>query len=369
MKITNVELFWAEIPLIPLADGGISPYCRNQRVEGRKTAASYLFKVKTDEGLVGWGELNYDLPKQIVKSFLKESIIPKIKGMNPFYLNQIIGTFREGERPQLNSRGLQAGIEVACWDIMGKSVGKPIYELLGGKVRDFVNIAYCMGSLDFQKTEEKVKQIKSEGYKTIKTKGGEGLYFDTKRAEVMRTAGGDELEIRVDVNGGYDVSHALRYLKQVENFDLQYIEQPIMTNNLEGLKVLRQRTKTPIAINEDCYIPNNLFQAIKHDCIDIAVVDYEQLGGLSGLVRVNSIAQEARLPLVHHCSFDMGIKLAAILHATCALLNFTYAIDSTYFAHASDIIKCPIKVTDGKYYPPEGPGLGIEVDESKLLKI
>ncbi len=366
MKIRDIKIGIAQVPVVPLTKGGISPYRGSQDKVGTTKAQSLIFKVITDEGITGWGEMNPIISPKVTHVLLEEYIKPKVIGKNPFDIKKIMEEFAPVYSPQINTKSFLTGVETACWDIMGKACGKPVYQLLGGKLRDRIEIGYALGILGLDETREKVVQIKEEGFNTLKTKGGINLAFDIKRAEVIREAGGTEFEFRVDMNQGYDTPKALRYLKAVEDCDLQYIEQPIGINMYDDMKLLRERTSTPIGINEDCCIPNNFLQAVKMGCIDIAIVDFEPLGGICELMRIENIAQEAGIPLVHHCGWDMGVKLAAILHATCTMQSFTYSMDSTYQAHGDDVLKDRIKIENGCYIIPEGPGLGIEVDEEKL---
>ncbi len=366
MKIIGIEMTPVEIPVIPLSEGGIAPYRGSQDKVGTTKATSLIFKVTTDEGIAGWGEMNPIISVKLTKALLDDYIAPLVIGQNPFDLKKIMRSFSPVYNPQINTKSFLTGIEMACWDIMGKAVNKPVYELLGGKVRERIDIAYALGMLDIGETKEKIAQVKAEGFRTLKTKGGKDVVWDVKRTIAMREAAGDDFEIRVDMNQGYDTPMAMRYLRGVEDCDLQYIEQPIKVNKFDDLKSLRDRTRTPIGINEDCYIPGNLLEAIRRAAIDIAIVDFEPLGGITELIRLESIAQEADLPLAHHCGWDMGVKLAAILHATSTMPAFSYAMDSTYQAHGDDVLTEKIRIDSGSYLVPEGPGLGVEVDEQKL---
>lgn len=366
MKIQAIEMTPVQIPVIPLSEGGIAPYRGSQDKVGTTRATSLIFKVTTDDGVVGWGEMNPIISINLTKALLEDYIKPLVLGKNPFALKTVMQEFSPVYNPQINTKSFLTGIEMACWDIMGKTVNKPVYELLGGKIRDRIDIAYALGMLDIEETKEKIVQVKAEGYRTLKTKGGRDVVWDVKRAMAMREAAGDDFAIRVDMNQGYDTPSALRYLRGVEECDLEYIEQPIKVNKFDDLKSLRCRTRTPIGINEDCYIPGNLLEAIKREAIDIAIVDFEPLGGISELIRLENIAQEADLPLAHHCGWDMGIKLAAILHATSTMPAFSYPMDSTYQAHGDDVLAERIAIENGSYVIPEGPGLGVVVDEEKL---
>lgn len=366
MKIQHIEMFPVVVPVIPLEKGGIAPYRGSQDKIGTTKATSLIFKVTTDEGIIGWGEMNAIISTKLTFALLEEYIKPLVIGKSPFEIRKIMGEFSPVYNPQINTKSFLTGIEMACWDIMGKATDQPVYDLLGGKVRERIDIAYALGILDIEETKEKISQIKEEGYRTLKTKGGKDVNADIKRAKAMREAGGEDFEFRVDMNQGYDTLQALKYLRGVDEYNLQFIEQPIKVNKFDDLKSLRERTGVPIGINEDCYIPNNLMQAIKRGCIDVAIVDFEPLGGISELVRLHHLAEEADLPLAHHCGWDMGVKTAAILHATSTMPNFSYPMDSTYPAHGDDVLIEGIKIDNGSYVIPNGPGLGVEVDEEKL---
>lgn len=370
MKIKSIKTFAVAIPVIPIAEGGIAPYRGSQDKVGTTQASSILFKVETDNGIVGWGEMNPIISNKITKTLVEEYISPKLIGRNPFEIKAIMAQFAPVYDPQVNTKSFLPGIQMALWDIMGKALNVPVYDLLGGRVREKIEIAYALGILDIQATQKKIHQIMDAGYQCLKTKGGKEVVFDVARAKAMREAAGPNFEIRVDMNQGYDTIQALRYLREVEDCDLQYVEQPIKVNRLEDMKNLRIRTRTPLAINEDCYIPNNFFRAVKTDAIDAGVIDFEPIGGITELQKIESVAVEAGIPLAHHCGWDMGIKLAAILHVTCTMQAFTYPMDSTYMAHGDDILVKRIEIEDGAYLiPSEGPGFGIVVDEEKIEKL
>jgi L-alanine-DL-glutamate epimerase-like enolase superfamily enzyme len=359
---------FVKIPVLQVSRGGIAPYRGHDLPEGQglENAISCIFKVITDEGLIGWGEtnplINYQVQRAIFESFIK----PMIVGISPLGINSVISRVFHTFEPPIDARGILAGIDVACWDIMGKVLNRPISSLIGGMVRDRVDIAYCLGLENSCITKEKTLEIKDRGYKTLKTTGGVDILWDIKRAELIRDCTGDDFHIRIDMNEAYDTSQALHYMTAVEHLHLEYVEQPIRVNQFSALAMLKTRTRTPIAINEDCYIPHNLFDYIQADAIDVAVVDLDPSGGITGLIKMADFSEEASLPLVHHCGFDMGIKLAAILQVASARIAFSRAIDSTYMAHADDILTDKIKIVEGSYIIPSGPGLGVEVDEDKI---
>lgn len=374
MKVTDIKMYTVQIPLLSLEEGGLAPYRGSGDVQagtvgGTSHALSNLFRVDTDEGITGWGEMNPAVSLDINKRFLEEFIRPNLIGMDPFHIRELHRRLAASYNPQIDVTTFLTGVDIACYDIMGKATGRPVCDLLGGAVRDRVKIAYCLGMLSHHDTREVVKRIVADGFGCIKTKGGIDVEDDICRTRIIREAGGNALELRMDVNCGYDPISALHYLTQVEDCNLQYIEQPLPMARYDDMAMLRSRTRVPLAINEDCYFVENVKMMIRHNAIDALVVDLEQLGGITKLTDLGMYVEHYGIRAAHHCGFDMGIKTAAILHSTCARPSFTYAMDSTYQAHADDILKRRVQIEDGHYLLPcDGPGLGVEVDLEKVEK-
>lgn len=371
MRIRDVKMTTVEIPLLSIKDGGIAPYVGSRDYQagtaaGTTYALSNIFKVETDEGINGWGEMNPVISLDVNRRFLEEFIKPFLIGQDPFQIRQVLERFSGVYHPQIYGKTFLTGVEMACWDIKGKAAGRSVCDLLGGKVRDRAKIAYCLGMLGMEETRDKLLQIKESGFLCVKAKGGNDVNADIHRTRLLRETAGEDFELRMDVNQSYDVITAVKYLNGVEDCGLQYIEQPLPINRFSEMNMLRNKVRVPLAINEDCYMPGNFMEFVRRDAIDAAVVDMEQLGGIGEMVKLGTVAEQAGIPMAHHCGFDMGIKTAAILQAGCACPSFSYAMDSTYHSHADDILANRIRMEKGCYILPEGHGLGIEVDEDKL---
>lgn len=367
MKIIDVEFFPVKAKVRPIEEGGIAPY-RGSRDGGAGTSVvtSALYKVRTDEGIDGWGEMNMILSLCLTRAIFHDVLRPALIGSDPFDRNRIMGRIESLYNPDINMLHFASGVEMALWDIMGKATGRPVYQLLGGAARLEAPIAYAMGMMDDVQTAQKLEQIRREGYRAVKTKGGCDVAWDIRRAHRMRELAGEEMAIRVDMNQSYSLTQAAAYLSAVKDCRLEYVEQPLCVNALEDYRALRLRAQVPIAINEDCYLPGGLFRALRMGAVDAAVVDMESLGGIWETVKLAHIAQAANVPLAHHCAWDMGIKTAAIIHAVCALPAFSLPMDSTYPSHAQDPLRTSLAIRNGAYQLPRGPGLGIDVDEEKV---
>lgn len=144
------------------------------------------------------------------------------------------------------------------------------------------------------------------------------------------------------------------------------MEQPIRVDAHASLTRLRQRTAQPIGPNEDTYIARNLREMIERGALDVAVLDLTPAGGISAVRQLAGIAEDAGVPAAHHCAFDLGIRTAAIVHTVSSVPGFTIPPDTVYYAWEDDILVEELTIEDGSIRVPNGPGLGIEVDETKL---
>ncbi|WP_306060044.1 mandelate racemase/muconate lactonizing enzyme family protein [Natronococcus wangiae] len=379
MKITDVSAFTVDVPLLPLEEElGIGPYVTNHgQVDSMERV---LVRVDTDDGLSGWGEMRVFLSPAATESVIEDGIAPLVEGQSPFEIERL--------RRQLfieytNVELFFAAIETACWDLVGKATGKPIYELLGGwtapdpteaRYRNAddadlvgdqtVEVAFCLGILPPEESRVKAREALEAGFSVLKTKAGRDWREDIARIKAMHDEVDGQLEFRLDPNQGWTLDQAVRVGAALEDAGiyLQYMEQPIRTNAHRSLATLRRRLRQPIAPNEDTYIPNNLRSLIEADAMDVGVLDLTPAGGIAGLRQQAAIVEDAGIPFTHHCAFDLGIRTAAILQAVTGIPGFTLPPDSTYYAWEDDIIETPFELDEGALTVPAEPGLGISID-------
>ncbi|MCD2204063.1 mandelate racemase/muconate lactonizing enzyme family protein [Halobacterium sp. KA-6] len=379
MEIIDVTATTVDVPLVDLEERlGIGPYVTNHgQVNSMERV---LVRVDTDEGMSGWGEMRTFLSPAATESILEDGIAPLIKGQSPFETERLR---RQVFIEYTNVELFFAAVETACWDIVGKALGKPVFELLGGASapqqttamnadaanaksetdRD-IEFAFCLGILPPAESRTKAREALDSGFSVLKTKAGRDWQQDIARIEAMHDEVNGELEFRLDPNQGWSLDQAVRIGAALEDSGiyLQYMEQPIRVNSHDSLSTLRQRLRQPIAPNEDTYIPNNIRSLIETGSMDVAVLDLTPAGGIGGLRQQAAIVEDAGIPYTHHCAFDLGIRTAAILHAVHGLPGFSLPPDTTYYAWEDDIIEEPFQVTDGCMTVPDDPGLGIDID-------
>lgn len=383
MQIRNVTATTVDVPLVGLDETlGIGPYVTNHgQVDSMERV---LVHVETDEGISGWGEMRTFLSPAATESIIEDGIAPLIEGQSPFETERLR---RQVFIEYTNIELFFSAVETACWDIVGKALNKPVFELLGGATAPYqttamnadagvresatardVEFAFCLGILSPSESRAKAREAVDAGFSVLKTKAGRDWQQDIARIKAMNDEVNGELEFRLDPNQGWSLDQAVRVGAALEDAGiyLQYMEQPIRVNAHDSLAALRQRLRQPIAPNEDTYIPNNLRSLIEAGAMDVAVLDLTPAGGISGLRQQAAIVEDAGIPYTHHCAFDLGIRTAAILHAVHGLPGFSLPPDTTYYAWEDDIIADPFSVTDGSMTVPDAPGLGIDIDQDTI---
>jgi len=379
MEITDVSAVTVEVPLTDLEEHlGISPYTTNH-VE-LTSMERVLVRVDTDEGTSGWGEMRVFLSPEATESIIEDGIGPMICGQSPFETERLR---RQVFVEYTNVEMFFAAVETACWDIVGKTLERPVYELLGGwtapaqgsrRHRENIRsnrteptdipIAFCLGILPPEESRAKAREALEAGFTVLKTKAGRDWRQDVERIKAMHDEADGRLEFRLDPNQGWTPDESVRVgtMLEDENIYLEYMEQPIRVDSHGSLARLRQRLRQPIAPNEDTYISRNIQSLVDTGALDVGVIDLTPAGGISGLRQQAAVLEQAGFPFTHHCAFDLGVRTAAILHAVTGIPGFSLPPDSTYYGWEADVIEDPFEVSNGRISPPTGPGLGITVD-------
>ncbi|WP_255171121.1 mandelate racemase/muconate lactonizing enzyme family protein [Natrononativus amylolyticus] len=378
MEISSVTAHAVNIDVTDREDGGIAPYVTNHGAVEDVTRV--VVKVETDEGITGWGEMRVFLTPAATISVIEEGVAPIVTGHSPFEVESLRRLFFI---EYSNIDMFFAAVETACWDIVGKALGEPIYKLLGGwtarsqtdmrrdatgNASQRVEVAYCLGILSPEESRVHAAKALEEGYSVLKTKAGRDWKQDVQRIIAMDEEVDGDLEFRLDPNQGWRVDEAVRVGATLADAGvyLQYLEQPIRVDTHESLAALRHRQPQPIGPNEDMYIAHNLRSLIQKGGIDVAVVDLTPAGGITGVRQQAAIAEDAGIPVTHHCAFDLGIRTAAIMHAVHGIPGFNLPPDSVYYAWEDDVLEERLDISGGAITVPDGPGLGIQVDERKI---
>jgi L-alanine-DL-glutamate epimerase-like enolase superfamily enzyme len=355
MKIRQLHAFAVAIPQKP----PIAPYQSRYRAGSVKEAV--LVRLETDAGQVGWGETPVDWINRSFEGTPEELMRREAVGRDPFDLEawhaeNTLGPF------------LSSAVEMAMWDLIGHAVNQPLYKLLGGAVRKRIELAACMGIRPYDEAKAIAKQYVDQGFTTLKTKAGRRAVEDLEMVRGVRDGVGDRLKLRIDPNMGYAPEVAFSLARDLEKYNLEYFEQPMAAGLIADHARLRRYSTTPIALNEAVTTPEIVLQILQLHAADVILPDTYQCGGILPLKKIAALAEAAGVPCVFHCAHDLGLKTAAMLHVVASGPGFTLANDCTYYGLEADIISSPHRIEAGYMNVPEGPGLGVMVDEKMLSK-
>jgi len=331
--------------------------------------------IKTDDGTTGIGECFRRQPK-VTKTVVEELLAPAIIGKSPI---QTEARFRDmasaGNASEIGGAiwiGI-AGLDIAMWDLKGKALGMPIYELLGGKVRDKMPVYASSMKRDMTPLEEAKRALHfvEEGYKSYKLHSAVPGKIDhpsdqtIETVSEVRNAVGDEVNILVDVNGAYSTHHAIEIGKQLEHLGVFHFEEPRPHHDLYGLSRVADALTIPIASGEQIYSPHQYFDLMKIGEVDIIQPDIVKTPGFTTMIKIANLAEGFGVPITCH-NTQPTISTVAHAHFVAATPGIPY--DQEYnIEHVSirddyPILTEPLQIKNGMMEIPDGPGLGIELD-------
>jgi glucarate dehydratase len=268
------------------------------------------------------------------------------------------------------------GIEMACWDIIGKATGQPVANLLGGIERTEIPVSGYVFARETTPDNEQgadeiiefTDQLVNEyGFSVIKYKSdGTSDERDIAVIRGLRERYGEEMKLRIDPNAAWSYAQALSLSKRLEPFNLEYLEDPVP--DIEGMSRLRRETRIPFATNMCVVNFVQLPLGVRTGAVDIILGDPHHWGGLWNSKKLAAVCETFQIGMSMHSGGDVGISTAATLQFTACTPTVCHAIDSHYHHYVGDIITKPFKYENGCFRLPEGPGLGVEIDRDALAK-
>jgi len=367
MKITDIEAIPIKVPL--------KPFLTTKTAHGEHVDSPYVIvRVNTDTDLCGLGEATL-APRwsgetsESCLAAINQLIAPALVGEDPLNINVAV---QKMDRVIKLNPFTKAAVEMALWDLSGKAVGRPVYELLGGKVRDTIPIKTVIGAFSPEKTVELTQYFLDQGFTSLKVKVGLDLKSDLERLDIVRQTIGPHVSMGIDANCGWDFSTACAALSQIEKFDLAFCEQPIQIGQHDAWKELRRFTSIPLMADESVFSVADAWEICRQRSADILSIYPGKNGGLSHTVAICHLAEAANLVCSIGSNLELGIGSAAMLHVATAMK----VIDCERFPadclgplfHEADMIQQPLSMGPVVAEVPTGPGLGVELDEDQLAR-
>lgn len=339
-----------------------------------------LTRVTTDTGAVGWGEA----PTTLMTHPVRESVREVARFYEGVELHAHRTALRRFEQYSFyRSRSMEAvsalsSVDIACYDLLGKELGVPVHDLLGGRIREVVP-AYANGwysdCVTPQKFAEKASAMCRAGYRALKfdpfgtefrTLSTPGLDAATARVGAVRKAVGPEVELLIEFHGRFLPEAALRAGRALEPFRPMFLEEPVLPELTDALKELRRRLATPIALGERLLTPADFLSFLRRGLVDILQPDITNSGGFSYGREIGGIAAAFGAPVAYHNAFG-PIQTAATLQMDAVLPTFLVqeSFEASWPAWKRSIVS-GYSLEGGSFRVPDGPGLGVQVDEKAI---
>jgi L-alanine-DL-glutamate epimerase-like enolase superfamily enzyme len=378
MKITKIECIPVSMPFAkPMKMGG-----------GTAVGAdSVVVKIHTDEGITGICETGDTSPWYMGES--QDSIMHNINkvygpqvllGEDPFNIERIVAGMDRAAK--LNNQS-KAVIDYALHDIMGKALGVPVYKLLGGLSNPRIPLAFVMSSGTPDEVMAEGRALVKAGFRGMKLKvGAKSIGEDLEMLGALRQAVGKDVKIMTDTNGGWHYLQAFQFLKEAVKYDLFLAEQPVPYWDIDGMARLRRKVDVPVFADEAAAEPSDLLKLLQRDAADGFFLKVPKAGGIHKSQKWVAIARAAGLIVMCGCMIDSGLGAAANAHFLAATewlgkieqeaigpLNL-YNIHDTVSHPLPDDLAVKVPRYEGGYlYPPDGPGLGVELNEAAVKKL
>ncbi len=337
----------------------------------RRGVTQCLIEIETDEGITGLGESICRPNAKVIEAAI-HSMQPFLLDADPRNIEAIVNNIRYiGGWNFFERVGNVAlgGIETALWDIVGKACNKPLYELLGGMVRDRMPVMFYLFRFPIPEMVARAKQAVADGYTTIYFKVGHDIHEDAEAVAAVREAVGKKTQVRIDANEAWTPGTALRFIKQIEQYDIEWVEQPTPMKEVEALAHLRKAVQTPIGANQTTWTLHDVQQVLRNDAADVVVMDFYQTGGILTYKKAIALCEASGIPVNHHCWGEFGVGTAAGAHVVASSPPFLYANQTYANIRADDIIEGGVPpVKDGCIDVPKGPGLGVSLDPDRVAR-
>lgn len=362
MQITAAEAIPIKIPLKQPFNIAVGTITHTNHV---------LVRMTDDEGRTGWGEAItfhpvYGYDQKSLYHVLTDHLIPAVIGLDP---RNLASLHRIMDMAIPYNPMAKTAIDLAAHDLAAQSASAPIHALIGGKRVDRVPL---IGVVDIVPPEEAAASAEAqvaEGYKTIKIKIGLDENSDIKRVEAVKKRVGEAVRIRVDGNAGYDRAAAVRVLSRMDDFQMEWIEQPLPAWDLKGMAMLAERLDTPLAVDESVYSPYDAQHCIDMGAADVVNIKIAKCGGIYRSQKIAAVCEAAGVPCFLGGCIETTPGTAAAAHfysATSNIVSAAEILGSPFYV--DDVVEEGFQVEEGTLRIPDTPGLGVVVDEARVAK-
>lgn len=361
MRIKEIEVYAIQLPLLEPFVISYATY---------HSMPSIIVKITTDQGIVGFGE---GVPDEHVTGenwestyhVLKSTIAPRLMGVNPMNIESIHELMDEMIYGVPTAK---AAIDIACYDIIGKSLNVPVYHLLGGRYHEHFPLTRVLSIDTPENMADEAEKRLSEGYKSFKIKVGTDLYEDVKRIKAVRARVGEDISIRIDVNQGWKTSSAtLKALRLLEDVSIDWVEQPVVADDIDGMAEVKSKTTIPLMIDEGLHGTKEMREIIAKRAADKINIKLMKCGGIYPAIKLAHIAEMAAIECQIGSMVESSVASAAGFHVAFSKKIIKSVELTGPLKFAKDIGNLQYDVP--KISLSDKPGLGVDIQEEVLSEL
>jgi L-alanine-DL-glutamate epimerase-like enolase superfamily enzyme len=344
----------------------------NQQLLARRGQFAVLVRLVTENGVSGVGEA-YGLPApKVPATVITELLAPHVLGTDPLACTatwQRLTDMYEslGVRGGFFSEAL-SGIDMALWDLRGRILGVPVYRLLGGPVRTAVP-CYASPVPLASRPEDSAEHARgyvSRGFRAVKVKVGRGVVVDVAHIRAVRDAVGEAVDVLVDANCGYRLDEATALAQRLPELGVRWLEEPVALDDSDGLAELRRRSGLTIVSGENLFTTAEMNDLLRRSAVDVLMPNLARCGGITGALRIAAVAGASGVDIAPH-GVGSAVSIAATLQFMAALPNLrTYEFNQLPNPLRDDLLTHPLRLKDAHLPVPDGPGLGIELNQDMV---
>jgi len=361
MRIIDIKVWTVNVPYT-------TPF--QSSFDRRTGTTRTVIRLDTDAGLSGWGETFRGSPTTALIERYRDLIV----GWNPYHLEKL--RTRLHMTPFFHGYigyAAIAGIEMACFDLIGKETGKPLTDLIGGALREQVEVSGVVtpglvSSGSAPLTPEVLAEAAAEfrqryGFGALKLKGSSDARRDFAFTKAIRDRLPD-IRLRLDPNAAWPVEDSIWAARHLLPLDLEYLEDPCL--GMDGMARVRQSVPIPLCTNMCVVRLEEFAPAMRLGAVDVIHGDVHKWGGIGPVKRLAALCDAFGIGMNLHSGGELGISTACHLQLAAATPEIRYAIDTVHYLMADDIVDQPLRIENGAMAVPSQPGLGVNVDLDKL---
>lgn len=365
MRITQVHVVSTKIPVIRAHEMNIGTTRHQELV---------VVRVFTDEGIVGIGEAPHMVGHSqagetpwTVRVVLRDKLIPAILAKDPM---NIQGIQEAMDLAVPGNERAKSSINLAMYDIAGKALNTPVYNLLGGKYRSAVPLSWSLPIGEVDEIVREAERMCERGWRILKLKTGRrSLEHDIEAVKRVRQAVGKDVRIRADANQAYDVRGGIKVTNAMAEWGLEYMEQPVAGWDLEGMAQVRARASVPIMADESIKSVRAAYDVARMKAADYFSIYVCSPGGLINSKKIAVLGEAAGISGYVGGALESIIGSSAGLHLAASSSGISLGCEmGSQYLLADDIGTEPLEMKDGALVVPDGPGLGVTIDDKKIAK-